>query len=388
MPLLPVIALATGETLIWAALFYIFPALLLHWEAGLGAGRADLALTLTFALLATGISAPLVGRVIDRGLGPAMMGASALAGAFLLFAVSLTENLAVFRTLWIAIGFCMAGCLYEPCFAVVTRALGLKAARAITLITLAAGFASTIAFPFAAEIADAAGWRAAVAAFALLAASAAPMLWWGASRIQRRADPPEPPKPDAPPRKGALRRPVFWALATAFALLSMTHGVIISHLLPLLQDRGASADAAVLAASMIGPMQVAGRLAIMAVADRFAPPTLCLLSFAGVACASVALLGAASAPSLIALFVLLQGACWGVSSILKPLVTAAIFGREGFGVVSGMIAAPFMVAHAAAPLIGALIWGVGGYAIVLVFTLVLALIGSAIMLGISRRVFA
>jgi predicted MFS family arabinose efflux permease len=313
-----------------------------------------------------------------------MMGASALTGAILLAALSQTENAIVFRALWIAIGFCMAGCLYEPCFAVVTRALGLAAARAITLITLAAGFASTLAFPAAAEIAGAFGWRAAVAAFALVAAAAAPMLWWGASRLQRRAPPPEPPKPDAPKRQRTLRRPVFWALALSFAVMSLTHGMIISHLLPMLESRGASADAAVLAASMIGPMQVAGRLGIMAVAHRFAPATLCFFSFTGVTLASLVLLSAVGAPSLIGVFVLLQGACWGVSSILKPIVTAAIFGREGFGVVSGMIAMPFFIANAVAPAAGALIWATGGYTLVLALTASLAAIGTATMFGISR----
>ena len=54
-------ALALGQALVWAGLFYIFPAMLLRWEAGLGWARADLALGITMSVLASGLVAPLAG---------------------------------------------------------------------------------------------------------------------------------------------------------------------------------------------------------------------------------------------------------------------------------------------------------------------------------------
>ena len=46
--------------------------------------------------------------------------------------------------------------------------------------------------------------------------------------------------------------------------MSLNHGIIISHLLPIFYDRGLDAKTAVLAASCIGPMQVIGRLMMLA----------------------------------------------------------------------------------------------------------------------------
>ena len=68
------------------------------------------------------------------------------------------------------------------------------------------------------------------------------------------------PKPTASIRKamGVTKLPTFWLLGLTFFLLAFNHGMVISHMLPMLGDRGLSDNLAVLAASMIGPMQVTG----------------------------------------------------------------------------------------------------------------------------------
>src|SRR3546814_10702611 len=60
----------------------------------------------------------------------------------------------------------MALCLYEPCFAFLTRTRGGDARRAITRITLIAGLAGTVSFPTANLLAELFGWRAATSGFA------------------------------------------------------------------------------------------------------------------------------------------------------------------------------------------------------------------------------
>ena len=76
----PIVLLALGETLIWAAIFYVFPALLLRWEQGLGWSKADITGAITLAILMSAFTAPLAGRLIDRGHGAVMMGLSAFVG--------------------------------------------------------------------------------------------------------------------------------------------------------------------------------------------------------------------------------------------------------------------------------------------------------------------
>ena len=45
-----VIALAIAETLIWAATFYVYPAMILRWEAAFGWSRLEVTGAVTLAL--------------------------------------------------------------------------------------------------------------------------------------------------------------------------------------------------------------------------------------------------------------------------------------------------------------------------------------------------
>ncbi|MFV0475250.1 MAG: MFS transporter, partial [Pikeienuella sp.] len=163
---LPVAALALAETIVWAALFYTFPILLLRFEASFGWGRDEIALAFTMALGVSALAAPHAGRIVDKGLGEVMLPVAALAGGGALLALSFAEGRLAFFTLWALIGAASAFCLYEACFAFLTRAKGARARGPITVVSLVAGLASTIAFPIADWIAGEWSWRMALTVFA------------------------------------------------------------------------------------------------------------------------------------------------------------------------------------------------------------------------------
>ena len=50
-PARTVLALAIAETIVWAGVFYIFPALLAHWEADLGWSKTTLSGAFTASLI-------------------------------------------------------------------------------------------------------------------------------------------------------------------------------------------------------------------------------------------------------------------------------------------------------------------------------------------------
>ena len=60
---------AIAETLVWAAYYYSFPALLPTWEADLGFSKTALTGAFTLALIVSAVTAPIVGRLIDFGYG-------------------------------------------------------------------------------------------------------------------------------------------------------------------------------------------------------------------------------------------------------------------------------------------------------------------------------
>lgn len=358
-----VAALAIAETLVWAGMFYSFPALIAHWEADLGWSKTELAGAYTAALVCSALCAPMMGKLIDRGHGRAVLTVCAITGGVLVGLLSIIDASWQFFALWLGIGVCMSGCLYEPCFAFVTRMMGGQARRAITRITLIAGFAGTVSFPLAGFVSEAYGWRTAVLTFAVIILTVAiPLFRYGT------ALPAPEEEPQAKPASGgksdlrhAMGKATFWLLGITFSMIGLTHGIIITHLLPMLAERDVPVATAVFAASMIGPMQVAGRVAMMTVERRLSMQVICAVSFLFMIGAISSLIGAGIWPALMVLFVVLQGSGYGVTSITRPVVTAEILGRAGFGAISGALALGFMGASAASATLAALIWEIGGY---------------------------
>lgn len=125
-------ALAIGETLVWAGLFYVFAALLLSWEQDLGWPKTDLTIAFILAVLTAAAASPFTGRIVDIGYGRWLLGLGAFFGALGLVALSFVESRTAFIAVWMLIGLSFSACLYEPCFAFVTHATGPLARPALS----------------------------------------------------------------------------------------------------------------------------------------------------------------------------------------------------------------------------------------------------------------
>jgi predicted MFS family arabinose efflux permease len=298
-------------------------------------------------------------------------------GAVLLALLSRVTELWQFYVVYLGLGVAMSGALYEACFAILTRAMGTMARRAITLVTLVAGFAGTVAFPSAYVLVGFVGWRGAVLTFAVAVAVIATPLIWRACRLAEEHLEAHAHQPSS--RTGevlrVLRSPIYWLLAIAFSMIALEHGVLLTHLLPILDERGIHGDTAILAASMIGPMQVAGRLAMMAAERHVSNLGIAMVCYVALGIAALSLLGTSVVPALLVAFVLFHGAGYGVTSIVRPVITAEFLGRANFGTISGLLAVPFITATAASPTIAAFVWERGGYDRVIMLALVAAGIG-------------
>ena len=272
-------------------------------------------------------------------------------------------------------------CLYEPCFALVTRARGAEAKRGIIIITLVAGFAGTLSFPLAHSMSDLFGWQAAVWMYAIIATLiATPLMYLGASKVERDGISGNVEAAAIAKPSGIYRNFRFWFLGIGFALGAVVHGVILHHLLPIINDRGVSPDVAVLAASFIGPMQVAGCLMMVAFEKRVSIRFIAICCFFAMGMSSLMLLAAGVSPGFIAGFVIMFGGAFGVVSIIRPLIAREILGGENFGVKSGGLASLYLVGGASAPYLGSVIWSYGGYDLVLSCMIGLAILGLSLYL--------
>ncbi|MBC9179959.1 MFS transporter, partial [Roseomonas ludipueritiae] len=133
----------------------------------------------------------------------------------------------------------------------------------------------------------------------------------------------------------------FSAAATVVA------AAIGAHLPALVLASGATAEQALLAASLMGPAQVAARLLQFGPLRRLHPLALARLACLAQLCGGLALLFF-GAPAAIA-FVLLFGAGNGMQTIAKGTLPLAVFGPAGYGGRQGLIAAPGRVLQAGTP---------------------------------------
>ncbi len=381
-------SLVIGQVLVWAGLFYLFPALLTRWETHFGWSRDLLTFGFSGALITAAVAGLAAGRIIDRDHGRTLMAGSALAGGILLAALPLVSTIWQFYLIWLALGVAMAGCLYEPCFAYLTHHYQAQAKRPIVMVTLVAGFAGTICFPVSSAVADAFNWQASIWLFAALNCFvAAPLLWFGAGN-ERVATPgqinPAPSPTFTLIIRPLLRQPTFWALMIAFGSLSINHGIVISHILPLLESRGVLPAYAVIAASLIGVAQVLGRLAVLPLEQHISMIVVCGLSLAGLSLASVSLAVSGNSIFFLGTFVLLQGSAIGIASIAKPVVTAQMLGRTNFGTISAMVSVLYVWGFALAPGLGGLIWSSLGYGVLFKITFTLGLIGAISLFAAAK----
>lgn len=380
--------LALGQTLVYAGTLYAFPALLPDLEAATGWSKAMLSAGPTVGFLVMAVLSPLSGRLVDRGLGGELLVAGPVAAAAGLAALSVAQGPAVWIAAWAVIGAAQAASLYETCFSFLTRRLGAGARGAITHVTLVAGFAGTVAFPLGRVLGAAFGGQGAMAVFAgIVLVGVVPVNLLAVARLRRRERAAQATRPPDPPGalRAALRRPAFWLIAAGFGLAYLNHGILITFILPLMQDRGAGTVLAATAAACIGPAQVAGRLALLLAGARISTGAAVIASFAAMVIAAACLWAAGLSLTLIFAFALLQGAGAGLTSILRPVLIVEVLGRTGFGAISGAVSVAPILGSAAAPAAGALLLAGAGAGGLVLTAGAMALAGLAAMAWLMRN---
>lgn len=365
-------ALCVTQIVSWGGIYYAISVLMVPMQADLGWSRDALVAGYSVALLAWGLSAYPVGRLIDAFGGRGVMTAGSVLGTVALAMLGDVQTHAAYYAAWVLAGVAMGMTLYEAAFTVLAHAFGAGARRAITALTLAGGFASTLFWPLSQFLLEAWGWRGAW--FALAAAQAVvcvPLHAFALPRVKRPAR--RPADDAAPPRDRAwLRSWRFWMLAVAFVCSMFATASVSVHLIALLGERGLSAREAVFVAALIGPMQFVGRFMEFAFGRRVGTTTLgritVLLMPAGLL---VYALAGTSIPLLVA-FAVVYGTGFGLITIVRAMTPAELFGREEYGALNGAMSAPAMAARAAGPLalsVAVSAWGGGAATAVLLATI-------------------
>jgi predicted MFS family arabinose efflux permease len=340
-----VAALGTAQTLAWGSSYYL-PAILANpMAAELGLGTPWVFIAFSCGLLVAGFLGPLSGRLIDLHGGHRVLPASNVLFAVALAALALSAGPVSLVASWVLMGVAMSCGLYESAFATVARIYGSDARRAITGITLIAGFASTIAWPFTAWLDASLGWRAACFVWAgIHLLVCAPLNAWLPSGKS-----PPPQSKTATDVARPQKRLLMAALALVFACTWFGSTAMAAHLPRLLQEAGASLPAAIAAAALVGPAQVAGRVLEFSLMRRVQPITSAqVASLTHPVGAGILLVaGAPAAP----VFTVVHGGGNGVMTIANGTLPLQLFGPGGYGLRQGMMMMPARLAQAAAPFV-------------------------------------
>jgi MFS family permease len=342
------------QTLAWGSTYYLTAVFADPISAELHLPRVWFFGVFSGALLLSGLLGPLAGRTIDRYGGRDVLAATSLVFATGLALLSIASNAAGLAVAWVVLGIGMGFGLYEAAFATAAGLYGRDARNAITGITLFAGFASTIGWPASALFIDHFGWRGACLAWAalhLLIGLPMNRLLVPKAQLHPQEKAPEHAAASGVPWTMIVLAGVFgatWFVSTAFA----------AHLPRLLQAMGATPALAITAGSFIGPAQVAARLFEFSFLRRMSPMISARLATGlhPIGAALLAIFGPVAAIP----FVLLHGGGNGMLTIARGTLPLALFGPAGYGLRTGLLAAPARILQGGAPLLFGIVLDRGG----------------------------
>jgi predicted MFS family arabinose efflux permease len=360
-----VTALSFAQLVSWGTIFYAFTLFMEPMTRELGWSKPELTAGYSLGLVAWGLGAVPVGRLVDLGYGRYVMTAGSVLATLLFLVWSRVDSYPVFLGVWVGLGFAMSAVLYEPGFAVLTQIVGPLARRAITAMTFLGGLASTVFIPLTHIFIESLGWRMALVALAAINVAVCGAIH--ASLIPTKHAGRKPTEvtiaAQAPgTARRVLRSVAFWG----FVASAVLHGALFTgfsvHLIPLLVERGFSLEVAVAAFSLIGPAQVLARVVIALGERRLSMRGIGLVTMALPVAAFALLAIVAPGSGLVAVFAALYGAANGLMTVVRAVLPSEIFGRADYGAIQGMIAAPATFSKAVGPFLFGLVWAwSGGY---------------------------
>ncbi|MDQ1049250.1 MFS transporter [Streptomyces sp. V4I2] len=379
-------ALCATQITGWGIVYYAFPVLNARITADTGWSTTATTGAFSGALVVSALAGIPVGRILDRRGPRAVMTTGSLLAVVAVLTLAWAPNLAVFTAAWLLAGTAMAATFYQPAFAAVTRWWGEDRVRALTIVTLAGGLASTAFAPLTAALAEHLSWRLTYTVLAAILAAVTVPAHALALRGPWPAAPAHPTHRAGGGSRSVARSRPFLLLAAAFTLNGFAMYAVVVALVPLLAERGASPTEAAWALGLGGVGQTLGRTLYQGLARRtgVTTRTVALIVLGGAATAALAVV-----PGPYPLLLLLAVAAAMVRGNLTLLQATAVADRWGtadYGRLSGILAAPAAIAGALAPFAGAaLAHALGGYPQLFVLLAGVSLAAAALAAGSGIR---
>ncbi|MCW2093139.1 UNVERIFIED_ORG: MFS family permease [Rhodococcus erythropolis] len=371
------VALCLTEITSWGILYYAFPVLAVAISRDTGWSSAVIVAAFSVSQLVAAVVGIPVGRVLDRHGPRWVMTAGSVLAVPALVVIATAHTLPLFFAGWVFAGIAMGAVLYPPAFAALTRWYGDNYVKALMILTLAAGLASTVFAPLSVALTDRFDWRTTYLVLAaVLAVITIPGHIWGL-----RGGWPDPIRlPHAQPGDyhRTSRSRAFLALIVALAAAAFAASAGVFNLVPLLIERGFSPSLAALTLGLGGAGQVIGRIFYLPLAAKTSVRVR-TVSVIVVAALSTAWLGLASSAAALIGIAIGAGLVRGIFTLIQATAITDRWGGEHYGRLNGLMSAPIVIVMALAPWAGTVLstW-TGSYARAYLVLGAIALVGAVI----------
>jgi len=370
-------ALGITQIIGYGTLYYSFSILAPQIAADLSISLEQVFAVFSLSLFVGGLSATVIGRQMDKIGAATVLTIGSVLSALTLVLCAWSPSVAIFAVGIVLLEASSGMVQYQAAFAALVENDPKSASRNITYLTLIGGFASTIFWPISVALLDVITWREIYLLYAALnLALCMPLHFWimrqgkaiKANGVQQARE----------HLVGAIpvekRRKAMLIVSVAFAILGFTLASILAHMVPMLDTLGLGTTAVVIGA-LFGPAQVMSRLINMVFGSRLSPPMLAVIS-AALMVGGIVVLGITgnSLPGAVA-FAICLGLGSGINSIAQGSLPLYLFGSEGYGAVTGKMAAARLAAGAAAPFAFAAAMGQFGVEMSLFATAALGAVG-------------
>src|SRR4029450_410440 len=240
---------------------FLMPAVLgRHIQDSLGLASEVVFAGITVMFGVGSLLAPQVGRLIDRIGARSLMASGSALYAVSLAALAFSQGLVSYLLCWAAMGIASTLALSTPSSIALAQVAGSGARRAIAMLAIIGGFASTVFWPLSGALDVAVGWRGTLLVYAAIHLFAC-------LPVHLLVLPHLPPAHHLATANATASGVPSEVRSRAFLLLSVTlssgafvfTGAMV-HMIELMRGLGHPAASAVFLASLIGPSQVTVRL--------------------------------------------------------------------------------------------------------------------------------
>ena len=369
---------------------FTFGVFILPVSQAFSTDRGTVSTALLLGLFLTGLMTPLAGHLMDRyGVRKIAIPSIVLFALGIMAVGYFSTSVTVFIVMYALAGIVAAGQTPLPYAKVVTSIFDKKRGLALGISMAGVGLGTALMPQIAQHLVVAVGWRTAYMALGglILLIGFPSMLFLIREQVQFNPGHSSHLVVEGSTTREALKTSTFRILGVSFFFAALAAAGVIAHIIPILEDRGVSAQVATTAISVAGGALILGRLLAGYMLDRYFAPYVALFFFI-VPLLGIGLIAFTDQSAFAMVATVMVGLGLGAEVDLIGFMLSRYFGNKSFGALYGYLFAAFMLASGLGPFImGMSFKYLNSYFPVLIGLMVVLVISSALMFKLGEYAY-